>query len=189
MVMAEPAYASAGPIRVDRRAADRRRGAAALLAAVTSGLAVTRDTVFARARFEQVLANARAGAVHHALRGPDRAGRRRRDVLQRARGRAASSRASRGRVRAVAHARWVDLPAPRHGDAHRRAHPGDRTRAGTEPGQPQPRGRRGAPDRIEPRDPRRARPHRACGRDRLHRAHRRRDLGPARSSSRDRFTS
>jgi hypothetical protein len=55
MVMAEPAYASAGPIRVDRRAADRRRNAAALLAAVTSGLAVTRDTVFARARFEQVL--------------------------------------------------------------------------------------------------------------------------------------
>ena len=55
MVMAEPAYASAGPIRVDRRAADRRRSAAALLAAVTSGLAVTRDTIFARQRFEQVL--------------------------------------------------------------------------------------------------------------------------------------
>jgi transcriptional regulator with PAS, ATPase and Fis domain len=55
MIMAEPAYASAGPIRVDRRAADRRRGAAALLAAVTSGLAVTRDTVFARERFQQVL--------------------------------------------------------------------------------------------------------------------------------------
>ena len=55
MVMAEPAYASAGPIRVDRRAADRRRSAAALLAAVTSGLAAARDTVFARERFEQVL--------------------------------------------------------------------------------------------------------------------------------------
>ena len=53
--MAEPAYASAGPIRVDRRAADRRRSAAALLAAVTSGLAVARDTIFARERFEQVL--------------------------------------------------------------------------------------------------------------------------------------
>jgi hypothetical protein len=55
MVIPEPAYASAGPIRVDRRAADGRRGAAALLAAVTSGLAVTRDTIFARQRFEQVL--------------------------------------------------------------------------------------------------------------------------------------
>jgi len=55
MVMAEPAYASAGPIRVDRRAADRRRSAAALLAAVTSGLAVTRDTLLARERFEHVL--------------------------------------------------------------------------------------------------------------------------------------
>jgi transcriptional regulator with PAS, ATPase and Fis domain len=53
--MAEPAYASAGPIRAERRAADRRRGAAALLAAVTSGLAATRDLAFARERFEQEL--------------------------------------------------------------------------------------------------------------------------------------
>ena len=55
MIVSEPAYAPAGPARVDRRAADRRRGVAALLAAVTSGLAVTRDTIFARERFEQML--------------------------------------------------------------------------------------------------------------------------------------
>jgi transcriptional regulator with PAS, ATPase and Fis domain len=55
MVMAEPAYASAGPIRADRRAADRRRGVAALLTAVTSGLSVMRDTSFARERFEEEL--------------------------------------------------------------------------------------------------------------------------------------
>jgi transcriptional regulator with PAS, ATPase and Fis domain len=54
VIVAEPAYASVGPNRVDRRAADRRRSAAALLAAVTSGLAA-RDTVLARERFEQVL--------------------------------------------------------------------------------------------------------------------------------------
>jgi len=53
--MAEPAYASAGPIRADRRAADRRRGAAALLTAVTSGLSVTRDSAFVRERFEEEL--------------------------------------------------------------------------------------------------------------------------------------
>src|SRR6187397_805820 len=55
MGIAEPAYTSVGPIRVDRRAADRRGTAAALLAAVTSGLAVTRDTIFARQRFEEAL--------------------------------------------------------------------------------------------------------------------------------------
>jgi transcriptional regulator with PAS, ATPase and Fis domain len=55
MGIAEPAYTSVGPIRVDRRAADRRNSAAALLAAVTSGLAVTRDTIFARQRFEEAL--------------------------------------------------------------------------------------------------------------------------------------
>ena len=55
MIVSEPAYAPAGPARVDRRAADRRRGVAALLAAVTSGLAVTRDTICARERFEQML--------------------------------------------------------------------------------------------------------------------------------------
>jgi transcriptional regulator with PAS, ATPase and Fis domain len=55
MVMAEPAYASAGPLRADRRAADKRRGPAALLAAVTSGLSVARDTGLARERFEEEL--------------------------------------------------------------------------------------------------------------------------------------
>jgi transcriptional regulator with PAS, ATPase and Fis domain len=53
--MSEPAYASAGLIRADRRAADRRRGAAALLTAVTSGLSVVRDTAFVRERFEEEL--------------------------------------------------------------------------------------------------------------------------------------
>ncbi|HEY7497953.1 MAG TPA: sigma 54-interacting transcriptional regulator [Vicinamibacterales bacterium] len=53
--MAEPAYASAGPIRADKRAAERRRGAAALLAAVTSGLAAMRDASMARQRFEEEL--------------------------------------------------------------------------------------------------------------------------------------
>ena len=77
MVMAEPAYASAGPIRVDRRAADRRRGAAALLAAVTSGLAVTRDTVFARERFEQVL---RTLVQARSIALCERPGRRRRQT-------------------------------------------------------------------------------------------------------------
>ena len=54
MVM-EPAYASAGPIRTDRRAAERRRSAAALLTAVTGGLAAMRDSTLARERFEQEL--------------------------------------------------------------------------------------------------------------------------------------
>src|SRR5687768_5082303 len=53
--MREPAGASAGPMRADRRAADRRRGAAALLTAVTSGLALARDATFARERFEEEL--------------------------------------------------------------------------------------------------------------------------------------
>jgi transcriptional regulator with PAS, ATPase and Fis domain len=51
--MAEPAYASAGPVRAERRAAERRRGAAALLTAVTSGLSVMRGSAFARERFER----------------------------------------------------------------------------------------------------------------------------------------
>ena len=46
-------------------------------------------------------------------------------------------------------------------------------RAGPEPREPKPRGRRGAPDRIEPRDPRRARSHRARRSHRFHGAHRR----------------
>ena len=77
----------------------------------------------------------------------------------------------------------------RHGDAHRRAHPRDRASAGTEPGRPQPRRRRGAADRIEPRDSRRARSDRARRRDRFHRPDRRRSRARARSSSRGRFTS
>ena len=55
MVVMEPAYASAGPTRADRRAADRRRSAAALLSSVTSGLAMMRDPAFARERFEEEL--------------------------------------------------------------------------------------------------------------------------------------
>jgi len=55
MVMGEPASASAGPIRADRRAADKRRGTAALLTAVTSALAVSRDASLARQRFEHEL--------------------------------------------------------------------------------------------------------------------------------------
>ena len=53
--MAESASASAGPLRADRRAADKRRGTAALLAAVTSGLSVGRDPGLARERFEEEL--------------------------------------------------------------------------------------------------------------------------------------
>ncbi len=53
--MSEPACASAGPNRTDRRAADARRGVAALLTAVTNGLAVMRDSTYARERFEEEL--------------------------------------------------------------------------------------------------------------------------------------
>lgn len=56
MVMVEPAYASAAPIRSERRAADKRRGTAALIGAVTSGLAISKDPSFARERFERELA-------------------------------------------------------------------------------------------------------------------------------------
>ena len=51
----QPAYASAGPIRTDRRAAERRRSAAALLTTVTGGLMAMRDTTLARERFEEEL--------------------------------------------------------------------------------------------------------------------------------------
>ncbi len=64
--MTEPASTSAGPIRADRRAADRRRGAAALLTAVTSGLAAMKDASTARQRFEEelrVLVRARSIAL------------------------------------------------------------------------------------------------------------------------------
>jgi transcriptional regulator with PAS, ATPase and Fis domain len=60
MVLSQAACVAASPPRRDRRAADRRRGAAALLGAVTSGLAVSRDTIFARERFEHVL----RGLIH-----------------------------------------------------------------------------------------------------------------------------
>ena len=73
MGIAEPAYTFVGPIRVDRRAADRRNSAAALLAAVTSGLAVTRDTIFARQRFEEALAGHRPGEVRDVVRRAERA--------------------------------------------------------------------------------------------------------------------
>ncbi len=73
MGIAEPAYTSVGPIRVDRRAADRRNSAAALLAAVTSGLAVTRDTIFARAALRGGAADHRPGAVRDVVRRAERA--------------------------------------------------------------------------------------------------------------------
>jgi len=53
--MAEPAYASTGPVRAERRASDRRRGAAALVTAVTSGLSVVKGAALARERFEREL--------------------------------------------------------------------------------------------------------------------------------------
>jgi transcriptional regulator with PAS, ATPase and Fis domain len=55
MVMMEAACGSAGVMRADKRAADRRRGATALLTAVTSGLALARHATFARERFEEEL--------------------------------------------------------------------------------------------------------------------------------------
>jgi transcriptional regulator with PAS, ATPase and Fis domain len=55
MVKTEPAYASAGPVRADRRAADRRRGAAALLTTVAGALMASRNPGFARERFEREL--------------------------------------------------------------------------------------------------------------------------------------
>ena len=54
-MVTEPAYASAGPIRTDRRAAERRRSAAALLTAVTGGFMAMRDSTLARERFEEQL--------------------------------------------------------------------------------------------------------------------------------------
>ena len=55
MVKTEPAYPSAGPVRADKRAADRRRGAAALMATVASGLMASRSPSVARERFEREL--------------------------------------------------------------------------------------------------------------------------------------
>jgi transcriptional regulator with PAS, ATPase and Fis domain len=66
MLMAEPAYAVVGPTRGNRRAAERRRSAAALVTAVSNGLSVVRDSVLARERFErelQMLVRARSVAI------------------------------------------------------------------------------------------------------------------------------
>jgi transcriptional regulator with PAS, ATPase and Fis domain len=73
MVMAEPAYASAGPIRTDRRVAERRRSAAALLTTVTSSLAGTRDATIARERLEEevrAMVRARSVAICDEPTGP-----------------------------------------------------------------------------------------------------------------------
>jgi transcriptional regulator with PAS, ATPase and Fis domain len=55
MAMAEPAYLSVGSSSPDRRGAERRRGIAALLSAVTSGLSVARESGPLRERFEDEL--------------------------------------------------------------------------------------------------------------------------------------
>ncbi len=53
--MADSAHASTEPVRAPGRSADRRRGAAALLHAVTCGLAASPTASIARERFEQEL--------------------------------------------------------------------------------------------------------------------------------------
>ena len=71
--MADLAYAPAGPTRIDRRAADRRRSAAAIVTAVTSGLASIRDTIVARERFEEevrAMVRARSIAICDEPTGP-----------------------------------------------------------------------------------------------------------------------
>jgi transcriptional regulator with PAS, ATPase and Fis domain len=55
MVMADQACAGAGQARAERRGADRRRGVAAVLSAVTAGLSVARDPALMRSRFEEEL--------------------------------------------------------------------------------------------------------------------------------------
>jgi two-component system response regulator HydG len=73
MVMAEPACASAGPIRTDRRVAERRRSAAALLTAVTSSLTGIRDSAIARERLEEevrAIVRARSVAICDEPAGP-----------------------------------------------------------------------------------------------------------------------
>src|SRR5687768_14762838 len=55
MAMAEPAYLSVASSLPDRRGAERRRGIAALLSAVTSGLSVARESGPLRERFEDEL--------------------------------------------------------------------------------------------------------------------------------------
>ena len=108
VMVAEPAVRLVGPNRVDRRAADRRRNAAALLAAVTSGLAAARDTVFARERFEQVLRSLVQARLIALCDDPERGAGRRRDDVSGAGRRPAPSRADRGSVRTAAHARrWT----------------------------------------------------------------------------------
>jgi len=62
--MAKLAYAPAGSPRIDRRAAERRRSVAALVTAVTSGLASIRDSIVARERLEEeVCAAVRARSI------------------------------------------------------------------------------------------------------------------------------
>ena len=71
--MAELAYASAGPVRTDRRVAERRRSAAAMVTAVTSGLASMRDSMVARERFEEevrAMVRARSTAICDEPAGP-----------------------------------------------------------------------------------------------------------------------
>lgn len=66
MGMAEPAFASVGRVTTGARAADRRRGALALLASATGGLSVEREPRVARERFEKqlrALVSARSVAV------------------------------------------------------------------------------------------------------------------------------
>src|SRR5688572_30704583 len=55
MVIAEPAYMTAAPETAERRGTERRRGVAALLSAVTTGLSVAREPGPLRERFEDEL--------------------------------------------------------------------------------------------------------------------------------------
>ena len=55
MVRMEPASTSAGQPRLERRGADKRRGVAALLAAVSGGCAASREAGYVRERFEEEL--------------------------------------------------------------------------------------------------------------------------------------
>ena len=55
MAIAEPAYMTAVPDTAERRGTERRRGVAALLSAVTTGLSVAREAGPLRERFEDEL--------------------------------------------------------------------------------------------------------------------------------------
>ena len=120
VMVAEPAYASAGPIRADRRAADRRRGAAALLTAVTSGLAATRTGLRPRALRGGALSLVRARspcATIRLRRAPN-------DVFRRCRRRTCAHRARLGgasirRGRSTAGPVRCSRPHAHRGPAHR----------------------------------------------------------------------